>query len=78
VIVRDVAMALGRQQEAEPDLTSPLKMYVLPQLEDLPENTQIDAIDALLENDGIPFNRKKLRTFASDYFNIASTKLWSD
>ncbi|WP_254837867.1 AAA family ATPase [Natronomonas marina] len=69
-IIRNLSLALARQGPDTADLTGPLKMYVLPQLEDLPENTQIDAINALLNNDEIPLARERFRRFASDYFGI--------
>lgn len=69
-ILRSLSLALARQDPDAPDLTGPLKMYVLPQLEDLPENTQVDAIDALLNNDEIPLKHERFSHFASDYFGI--------
>lgn len=69
-IIRNLSLALARQDPDTANLTGPLKMYVLPQLEDLPENTQIDAINALLNNEEIPLEHDRFRRFASDYFGI--------
>ncbi len=69
-IIRNLSLALARQDQDTANLTGPLKMYVLPQLEDLPENTQLDAINALLNNDEIPLDNERFRRFASDYFGI--------
>jgi len=77
-IIRSMLLAIGRQPDSKLDLTSSLKMYVLPQLEDLPESTQVNAVDALLKNDDIPLHRERLRNFASDYFAIDKHRFWSD
>lgn len=77
-IIRSMLLAIGRQPHSELDLTSPLKMYVLPQLEDLPESTQVDAVDALLKNNDLPLHRERLRNFASDYFAIDKRRFWTE
>ncbi len=74
-IVHNVATAVARQSSEDTDLTSPLKMYVLPQLGDLPEATQVDAINALLEHDSLPLDRDHLREFSAEYFGIDKEKL---
>jgi MoxR-like ATPase len=53
------------------DLTRPTKMYVIPQLEDLPYQTQIDAIGALLDPDvDLRLDDAEIITFSEDYLGI--------
>jgi MoxR-like ATPase len=77
-IIQNVATAVARQLTDEIDLTPPLKMYVLPQLGDLPEPTQVEAINALLEDDDLPLDDEHLRAFSSDYFGIDRAKLHTE
>lgn len=74
-IVQNVATAVARQPSSQTDLASPIKMYVLPQLGDLPEPTQVEALNALLEESDLPINREHLRAFSIDYFGIDEDKL---
>jgi hypothetical protein len=53
------------------DLTRPTKMYVIPQLEDLPRQTQANAIDALLDPDAnLRLSDEEIITFSEDYLGI--------
>ena len=55
----------------EVDLTRPTKMYVIPQLEDLPRQTQENAIDALLDPDAdLQLKDEEIITFSEDYLGI--------
>jgi MoxR-like ATPase len=57
--------------DVDVDLTRPTKMYVIPQLEDLPRQTQENAIDALLDPDvGLQLNDEEIITFSEDYLGI--------
>lgn len=70
IIDRIVGM-VDLEQDDPPDLTGATKMFVVSQLEDLPERTQQQAINSLLEDDrDLPINQKQLARFASDYFDI--------
>ncbi|QKY16854.1 AAA family ATPase [Halorubrum sp. CBA1229] len=53
------------------DLTRPTKMYVIPQLEDLPRQTQENAIDALLDPEAdLQLKDEEIITFSEDYLGI--------
>ncbi|QLD89102.1 AAA family ATPase [Natronomonas salina] len=58
------------------DLTRPTKMYVIPQLEDLPRQTQENAIDALLDPDAdLQLKAEEIITFSEDYLGINRSDL---
>ena len=61
------------------DLTRPTKMYVIPQLEDLPRQTQIDAIGALLDPDAdLALDDEEIVTFSEDYLGVKRKDLPDD
>lgn len=61
------------------DLTRPTKMYVIPQLEDLPRQTQIGAIEALLYSDAeLSLDKREIITFSEDYLGIDRGSLERD
>ena len=72
-VIEKVAQTLC---EEDVDLTRPTKMYVIPQLEDLPYQTQIDAIGSLLNPDvDLHLDDTEIITFSEDYLGIDRSDL---
>jgi len=71
-LIEEIATALTADGV---DFTRPMKMYVIPQLEDLPPDTQEDAVNAILGLDDFPIASEELVDFAGDYLGLDEDRL---
>jgi hypothetical protein len=75
-VIEKVATTLCKENV---DLTRPTKMYIIPQLEDIPRQTQIDAIESLLNSDvELQLDGEEIVGFSEDYLGLNSEKLSGD
>ena len=51
-------------------LTSGIAMFVIAQLEGLPEPQQINTVRSLIDEPDVPLNERRFKRFASEYFDI--------
>jgi MoxR-like ATPase len=72
-VIEKVATTLCKE---DVDLTRPTKMYVIPQLEDLPRQTQIAAIESLLNSDvELRLDGEEIISFSEDYLGLDSDNI---
>jgi MoxR-like ATPase len=71
-VIEDIAHTL---LDDSINFTRPAKMYIIPQLEDLPRETQRKAIQSLTDAEGeIDIDPDEIREFAADYFGVDESK----
>lgn len=64
----------NRDTDLEEAMTSGIAMFVIAQLEGLPEPQQINAVRTLLDESEIPLHEDRFKRFAGEYFDIRETE----
>lgn len=63
-----------RGTDLDDAMTSAMTMFVIPQLEGLPEPRQINTVRTLIDESDIPLDEERFKRFASEYFDIPDTE----